>query len=119
MGTKQAEKDSKAVNLKCSCGRRELTSVRSTGISTALLKLFRESHEHCHYCGVWLELRFRTIDHVVPLSKGGRHNMDNIVVACKPCNCKKHDSMPDVILGSSTALPLGGNANPDIFVVTC
>ncbi|KAB2332931.1 HNH endonuclease [Bacillus mesophilum] len=32
-----------------------------------------------------------SIDHVVPLSKGGGNTKANIVVACMPCNVKKHD----------------------------
>jgi 5-methylcytosine-specific restriction endonuclease McrA len=29
------------------------------------------------------------IDHVVPLSAGGRHSLDNLVLACAPCNLSK------------------------------
>jgi len=29
------------------------------------------------------------IDHVVPLSKGGNHTIDNLVAACRSCNAKK------------------------------
>ena len=60
----------------------------------------------CHYCGkVHLEIGGRrpedngpnnknpnlaTIDHVVPLSKGGnKYDESNLVVACKKCNKKK------------------------------
>lgn len=30
-----------------------------------------------------------TVDHVVPLSKGGLHVRENVVAACKSCNSKK------------------------------
>jgi len=30
-----------------------------------------------------------TMDHVIPLSCGGKHEAENIVPACKPCNSKK------------------------------
>jgi len=30
-----------------------------------------------------------TMDHVIPLSRGGKHEAENIVPACKPCNSKK------------------------------
>jgi hypothetical protein len=32
-----------------------------------------------------------TQDHVEPLSRGGRHTLDNVVPACQPCNSTKHD----------------------------
>lgn len=38
------------------------------------------------YCNEELPL---TNDHVVPLSRGGSNNIDNILPACKGCNCSK------------------------------
>lgn len=31
------------------------------------------------------------MDHVVPIAKGGRHNLDNVVPCCKACNADKAD----------------------------
>ena len=41
----------------------------------------------CVYCGETFERL--TMDHVIPLSRGGSHTMSNIVPACKSCNCQK------------------------------
>ena len=47
----------------------------------------------CQYCGVSkIQL---TIDHVIPKGKGGVDTWENLVAACKPCNQKKGDKMPD------------------------
>ena len=40
----------------------------------------------CRYCGTRSAL---TIDHVVPLSKGGKWVWENLVTACTKCNGKK------------------------------
>lgn len=49
----------------------------------------RDRHR-CQYCG---ERRELTIDHVQPVSRGGRHAWDNVVAACGPCNCRKGDTV--------------------------
>ena len=36
-----------------------------------------------------------TIDHIIPLSRGGPHTMENCQCACQACNWAKNDSMPD------------------------
>lgn len=49
----------------------------------------------CQYCGSHREL---TVDHVVPLSKGGGNSWSNLVTACAGCNQRK---------GSNTLRQLG------------
>ncbi len=44
----------------------------------------------CVYCGiVFNDIVKKTIDHLVPLCKGGSHSSSNIVVCCLTCNSKK------------------------------
>ena len=43
----------------------------------------------CHYCGKKFPPRALTMDHLVPLIRGGRSNKGNLVPACKECNAKK------------------------------
>lgn len=31
----------------------------------------------------------RTVDHVMPLSRGGSNELNNLVLACRSCNCRK------------------------------
>lgn len=45
----------------------------------------------CHYCGVELDMDTSTIDHVVPLCRGGTWDPENLVLACDGCNNKKGD----------------------------
>ena len=43
----------------------------------------------CAYCGVTENI---TVDHVVPLARGGDHTIGNFLPACKTCNSRKRDS---------------------------
>ncbi|MBI4390242.1 MAG: HNH endonuclease [Nitrospinae bacterium] len=43
----------------------------------------------CHYCGGKFDRELLTMDHVVPLSRGGKSSKGNAVVCCKDCNNKK------------------------------
>jgi 5-methylcytosine-specific restriction endonuclease McrA len=48
-----------------------------------LQKLYQNN---CFYCGSKNRIE---IDHVIPLARGGRHAIGNLVAACKPCNASK------------------------------
>lgn len=43
----------------------------------------------CAYCGTSLTIDTATLDHVRPVSRGGAHAQDNLVLACAPCNNAK------------------------------
>jgi|TARA_R110000764_G_C10792287_1_gene357750 5-methylcytosine-specific restriction endonuclease McrA len=45
----------------------------------------------CQYCNTPYTKTNLTLDHVLPLSKGGRTSWTNIVAACKACNSRKAD----------------------------
>lgn len=48
----------------------------------------------CHYCGQQFSARLLTMDHVVPLSKGGKSVKGNVVPCCKACNTAKKTMLP-------------------------
>jgi 5-methylcytosine-specific restriction endonuclease McrA len=56
--------------------------------------LLRDSNT-CVYCGFAGVVRDLTIDHVLPRSRGGLTEWDNVVTACAPCNRRKGDRTPD------------------------
>ncbi|MBI4515172.1 MAG: HNH endonuclease [Deltaproteobacteria bacterium] len=47
----------------------------------------------CHYCGAAVPPRELTMDHVVPLIRGGRSTKGNLVPACKACNASKQSRL--------------------------
>jgi len=55
-----------------------------------LLKITKDTGKICAYCGKEItDEGDLTLDHVVPLSKGGKNSSDNLVIACKACNGEK------------------------------
>jgi 5-methylcytosine-specific restriction endonuclease McrA len=52
--------------------------------------VLRRDHHHCAYCGGTAE----TVDHLVPLSRGGENTWLNTVAACLRCNNLKADRTP-------------------------
>ena len=48
----------------------------------------------CWYCGQKVGFHNLTMDHVVPLTRGGRSTKDNLVPCCKECNNKKKSLLP-------------------------
>ncbi len=59
--------------------------------------LFLRDRWTCQYCAKGFKTHDLTFDHVVPRSRGGRTNWDNIVAACQRCNTKKGNKMPEDI----------------------
>ena len=43
----------------------------------------------CQYCEAKIPQSQLSLDHVLPISKGGRTSWTNIVAACTPCNSRK------------------------------
>jgi len=52
----------------------------------------------CHYCGQKFAPDELTMDHVVPLARGGKSTRGNIVACCKACNNEKKYYAPVELL---------------------
>lgn len=48
----------------------------------------------CYYCQVVISREEVTMDHVVPVSRGGKSVKGNVVAACKECNNRKRSLTP-------------------------
>lgn len=55
--------------------------------------LFRRDHHLCGYCGRFCRGDAATMDHIIPVSKGGSHSWTNVVCACRKCNNHKGDRL--------------------------
>ena len=75
---------------------RKLRAVRRKQESGKLNRevVFRRDNYICYICGVQVRdivnhPRQATLDHVIPLSKGGSHTYKNVRTCCRTCNSNK------------------------------
>jgi len=54
--------------------------------------VYLRDNGECQYCGNKIERKDSTLDHVHPVSQGGKSVWDNCTTACAPCNSNKSDS---------------------------
>ena len=54
----------------------------------------RRSSGVCEYCQKVFPPRDLTMDHIIPLARGGRSEKFNLVPCCKACNTKKKQLLP-------------------------
>jgi len=52
------------------------------------------SEGRCYFCGRNINAKELTMDHVVPIIRGGKSTKGNTVPACKECNNKKKHMLP-------------------------
>ncbi|RMH56191.1 MAG: HNH endonuclease [Candidatus Hydrogenedentota bacterium] len=59
----------------------------------------RNVYEHyryrCCYCGKKFSTQELNLDHVIPRSRGGKSNWENVVTACIRCNSRKANMLPE------------------------
>ena len=48
----------------------------------------------CHYCGGTFSPGELTMDHLVPVTRGGKSTPGNVVPACRGCNSRKKYLLP-------------------------
>lgn len=54
----------------------------------------RISQGKCHYCNGSFPPEELTMDHIVPITRGGKASRNNVVPACKECNSRKKYLLP-------------------------
>lgn len=59
-------------------------------------RLWKRGHT-CYWCEQEIDhIDEATVDHVIPLGRGGIDNMNNKVLSCLPCNRDRGHEMPEV-----------------------
>lgn len=83
---------------------RYYVNVPRRGVSWSREAVLRRDRYTCAYCGSQIGDRRRgriyvkgdfTVDHVLPVSRGGKNTWGNTVCACASCNQRKADRLPN------------------------
>lgn len=74
--------------------------VKKFGWSEGSARLGVQAHFRCEYCGRDLlasvdDYDAWQVDHILPQSKGGPDDPDNLAVSCKTCNFLKRNVVPE------------------------
>lgn len=85
-----------AINIIQARRRAKKRSVLNTLTLEEWLQTLEVFNHACGYC-LRTDLPL-TMDHVEPISHGGPHTIENIVPACKSCNCSKNNRSIFVML---------------------
>lgn len=75
----------------------ESDSGRITG--KALFRKLAKQQYRCHLSGVLLDVDDASLDHIVPLSRGGTHTIDNIAIVHAAINRMKGTMSEDEFIG--------------------
>lgn len=54
-------------------------------------EVFKRDAFECQYCGAHPPSTILHVDHIHPVAKGGKNDMDNLITACEACNQGKSD----------------------------
>lgn len=78
--------------------------VRKTYSEDTRKLIYLNAKGRCELCGRKILLEDMSIDHVKPLSLGGKDDVDNLASVCVPCNLFKGSVMPDDFLEHITEI---------------
>jgi len=92
---KYAKSEKMAAKKRRDYARRKRAVVPSRPVTARDWMAILEAHHYrCHYCKMPFTAETPpTLDHVIPVSKGGLHVTENIVPACQSCNSKKSNKL--------------------------
>ena len=60
--------------------------------------VYTKTEGHCAICGKFVPYTEFTVDHIVPLAKGGSNDLSNLQCACGVCNRIKQDILPEKLM---------------------
>lgn len=84
----------------------KMTSQRRCFSQNERTAVYNSSEGRCAICGKFVPFESFTVDHIIPLAKGGSNDMSNLQCACKTCNRIKQDILPEELMDKLTEIML-------------
>ena len=79
--------------------------------------IYLRDGNRCQYCGKKFSSSELSLDHVVPISRGGKSTWENVVCACLPCNVRKGNKL--LSESGHAADPPAASARSGIRSIAC
>lgn len=79
--------------------------------------IFRRDGMQCMYCGAHAPKVVLELEHILPKSRGGRDDWDNLVASCHSCNQKKGDRLPEEAGMALIRRPLPATVHTNRFML--
>lgn len=68
--------------------------------------IYNRNKGRCAICGRFVPYDEFTVDHIIPLAKGGNNDLNNLQCACKVCNLIKQDILPEDLIDKLSEIML-------------
>jgi len=79
-------------------------------------KLFARDRQLCAYCGCRFHFDELTREHIRPVSRGGDDRWMNCITACRPCNGRKGNRLPEEAHMTLLYLPYVPSLHEDMIL---
>jgi len=79
-------------------------------------KLFNRDRQICAYCGGFFHFDELTREHITPVSRGGLDSWMNCITACRTCNGRKGNRLPEEARMSLLYLPYVPSLHEDMIL---
>ncbi len=69
---------------------------RNSGRASRAKRRLLKTHPFCHWCNTPLGTETATLEHIIPLKRGGLDHHNNMTLACADCNHGRGHNMPEL-----------------------
>jgi 5-methylcytosine-specific restriction endonuclease McrA len=82
------------------CDKMRRIRLKGSTIHRTYLREYKKQHKNftCYYCGEKFSVKRMTVDHVIPISRGGLNEPSNWCHSCFHCNSRKSNLNPTLFI---------------------